>query len=74
MVTIPNGSTSGHRRTVLGPLLFVLYSNDPSDSITSEVGLFADDCVMFRSIQSNFDAEKLQSDLTPYPLCKISGK
>ena len=49
--------------TVLGPLLFNLYLNDLPENITSEVRLFADDCVMYRPIQSNIDADKLQSDL-----------
>ena len=34
--------------TVLGPLLFLLYINDITEDIDSELRLFADDCVCYR--------------------------
>jgi len=38
--------------TVLGPLLFLLYINDISDGVSSEIHLFADDCIVY-SISPN---------------------
>ena len=49
--------------TVLGPLLFSLYTNDISSYIESEIRLFADDCVCYREIKDEDDTMKLQSDI-----------
>ena len=49
--------------TVLGPLLFLVYINDLPDNISSEVRLFADDCVIYRQIKNNLDQVQLQNDL-----------
>ena len=49
--------------TVLGPLLFILYLNDISDGLTSEVRLLADDCIMYRQINNTKDSEDLQKDI-----------
>ena len=54
--------------TVLGPLLFLVYINDLPNNINSSVRLFADDCVLYRQIQNQFDSEALQQDLNT--LCK----
>ena len=54
--------------TVLGPLLFLAYINDLPDKITSEVRLFADDCVMYRPIHDDSDVERLQTDLNTLSL------
>ncbi len=51
---------------VLGPLMFLVYINDINENITSSVRLFADDCVIYKSITSLEDAEQLQE-----VLCKI---
>ena len=49
--------------TVLGPLMFLLYINDITANISSGIRLFADDCVLYRIIQSEEDHHYLQQDL-----------
>jgi len=51
------------QRTVLGPLMFLLYINDIDENILSTIRLFADDCVIYRIIESVEDSLCLQSDL-----------
>ena len=50
---VPHGS-------VLGP---VLYINDISDGVLSSIRLFADDCVLYRQVQTREDYTMLQQDL-----------
>ncbi len=63
------GSTTVHvdsgvpQGTVLGPLMFLLFINDIGDNINSTIKLFADDCLLFRTIKSIEDTEQLQKDL-----------
>ena len=49
--------------TVLGPTLFLIYINDIADNITPNIRLFADDCVLYRTINSTSDNITLQEDL-----------
>ena len=41
--------------TVLGPMLFLMYINDIAENINSNIRLFADDCVVYRQIDSPQD-------------------
>ena len=49
--------------TVLGPLLFLVYINDLPQRVRSTSRLFADDCLLYRTINTPSDARQLQQDL-----------
>ena len=49
--------------TVLGPLMFLLYINDIDQNLSSTIRLFADDCIMYRTVTTREEASSLQYDL-----------
>ena len=59
-VSVTSGRPQG---TVLGPLLFLIYINDFSNSVSSSISLFADDSYVYRRIRNTLDCKQLQKDL-----------
>ena len=45
---------------MLGPLLFLAYTNDMPDCVTSQIKLFADDTLLYARISGEEDAVRLQ--------------
>ena len=59
------------RGTALGPLLFLLHINDLPSVGTSQVRLFADDCLLYWPILSGADRVALQRDLDSLEQCLL---
>ena len=59
-VTVGSGVPQG---TVLGPILFLCHINDLPASVKSQARLFADDCLLYRTIRSQQNHVILQQDL-----------
>ena len=51
--------------TVLVPLMFLLYLNGISDKVSQQTSIkvFADDCLLYRTINSDADERQLRQDL-----------
>ncbi len=49
--------------TVLGPLLFLCFINDITNDIHNTIRLYADDCILYRTIKSPNDCISLQTDI-----------
>ena len=62
VISLPGFSLQG--AAVLRPLLFLLYINDIDTDVTSEIRLFADDCILYRTIKSSAACVVLQSDIS----------
>ena len=61
LVSVRSGVPQG---TVLGPLLFLVFINDLSHHVQSQIRLFADDCLLYRPICDVSDNVALQRDLS----------
>ena len=49
--------------TILGPLTFLLFINDIHENLDSNLRLFADDALLYRSIDTVNDCIILQNDI-----------
>ena len=68
-ITVTSGVLQG---MALGPLLFILYLNDLPEGISSQVRLLADDCILYRKINTLNDCQDLQKDINT--LCNWESK
>ena len=68
-ITVTTGVPHG---TALGPLHFILYLNDLPEGISSQVRLLADDCILYREIDTLNDCQELQKDINT--LCNSEFK
>ena len=68
-ITVTSGVPQG---TVLGPILFILYLDDLPEGISPQVRLLADDCILYREINTLYDCQDLQKDINT--LCNWESK
>ena len=61
LVSVRSGVPQG---TVLGPLLFLGFINDLPHHVQFQIRLFADDCLLYRSICDVSDSVALQRDFS----------
>ena len=54
-----NATSGVPQGSVLGPLLFILYVNDITDSLKSTLEMFAGDSKLYRIIKTPKDVEKI---------------
>ena len=59
-IKVSSGVSQG---SVLGPILFTIFINDLPRAVDSKVCLFADDCIVYRPVTMNEDAQSLQTDI-----------
>jgi hypothetical protein len=60
LIPVKSGVPQG---TVLGPLMFLMYVNDIGEGLTSNIRLFADDCLLYHPITNVDHTIILQNDL-----------
>lgn len=60
---LTNVSSGVPQGSVLGPLLFLIFINDLPATISSNIRLFADDCVLYNKVTNVHDSIQLQDDL-----------
>jgi retron-type reverse transcriptase len=70
-ISVTSGVPQG---SVLGPILFLIFINDIGENLNSKARLFADDCLLYRSIESPTDCALLQEDLNTLLLWAATWK
>ena len=61
--TLDGGTIRYSTRSILGPILFIIYINDLPGVVGSVCKLFADDCKLYSSTASEADQKELQEDI-----------
>ena len=65
LIVLPPVFSGVPQGTVLVPLMFLLYVNGISNKVSQQTSIkvFADDCLLYRTINSDADERQLQQDL-----------